>query len=249
MAANLMNLNTGFPRFAQGESVEARLRKLESYLYQVMEQLRYTLNNLDGENFNDKGLEELGRTILVDGLTITAADGDNKSTIKIMAGGVEVDSAEVRFRNITADSVSADNVTAGTLRGVELLSENGLDKVRIANGSIAFLHGSTPYGSLSEDGIGRVLLETASDCELEIHADGMLTLMAGRVKVLDAGGNNTTLGNPAVNTILTGEYVQLVPATGVVRIYTQNGNFWNFNNGSITLHQHDGTQLGTVAMR
>lgn len=47
-------LDTGFPNLNKYGSTEQKLRAIESYLVQLLEQLRYTLNNLSQDNFNTK---------------------------------------------------------------------------------------------------------------------------------------------------------------------------------------------------
>ena len=61
MPGNILAVDTGFPELNQG-SPEEKISALAGYVYQLLEQLRYTLNNLGQDNFNDtelKGLEKL----------------------------------------------------------------------------------------------------------------------------------------------------------------------------------------------
>lgn len=63
MPGNILNADTGFPQFTGSESNEQKLDKVMNYLYMLLEQLRYTLNNLDSDNFNETGLKEIAEGI------------------------------------------------------------------------------------------------------------------------------------------------------------------------------------------
>ena len=63
MPVSLLNTDTSFPSFQEDTSTKERVEVLTNYLYMLLEELRYTFNNLGSENFNDKGLEEIGKTI------------------------------------------------------------------------------------------------------------------------------------------------------------------------------------------
>lgn len=59
MPGNILNVDTMFPSFRDDETSEQKLDKVTNYLYMLLEQLRYSLNNLDADNFNDTGLREI----------------------------------------------------------------------------------------------------------------------------------------------------------------------------------------------
>ena len=59
MPGNILNADTGFPTFAEGEDSNAKIDKVMNYLYMLLEQLRYSLSNLDADNFNETGLKEI----------------------------------------------------------------------------------------------------------------------------------------------------------------------------------------------
>lgn len=63
MPSNLLNADTSFPQFTQQTGDKEKIEKLTSYLFMLLEQLRYSLANLDKDNFNDAGLEEIGKII------------------------------------------------------------------------------------------------------------------------------------------------------------------------------------------
>lgn len=63
MPSNFSYLDVNFPTFTSGEDTESKIDSIQSYLYMLMEQLRYSLNNLDERNFNEKGLQNITEPI------------------------------------------------------------------------------------------------------------------------------------------------------------------------------------------
>lgn len=57
MPSNLMFADSSFPKIEEGEAPQESIRKIQNYLFMLLEQLRYTLQNLGGENFNDAEME------------------------------------------------------------------------------------------------------------------------------------------------------------------------------------------------
>ena len=63
MPSMLMLQDSMFPRFTDEVSDSEKIEVMHDYLYQLLEQLRYTLSNLGAENFNDNSLAEIGEGI------------------------------------------------------------------------------------------------------------------------------------------------------------------------------------------
>lgn len=59
MPSNFSLLDTQFPHFTGGESPNEKIKRLQDYLFMLLEQLKYLLYNLDSGNFNDAALQEL----------------------------------------------------------------------------------------------------------------------------------------------------------------------------------------------
>lgn len=57
MPSNLMFADASFPKIEQGEDPQASIRKIQNYLFMLLEQLRYTLQNLGEGNFNSADME------------------------------------------------------------------------------------------------------------------------------------------------------------------------------------------------
>ena len=59
MAGSFINIDTGFPTFTGNESERERTAKMLNYLRQLVDELKYTLNNLEEKNFNRTALDRI----------------------------------------------------------------------------------------------------------------------------------------------------------------------------------------------
>ena len=57
MAGNFLNIDIAFPTFTGRESDKERTATMLNYLRQLVDQLKYTLNNLEEKNFNKTALD------------------------------------------------------------------------------------------------------------------------------------------------------------------------------------------------
>lgn len=63
MPNNFMAIDQGLPRFTGEESLEQRVKMLQDYQYQLVEQLRYALQHLDTRNMNMDAMDQWGGTL------------------------------------------------------------------------------------------------------------------------------------------------------------------------------------------
>ena len=77
MPGNILSADTGFPDLEKEGSTEEKLKTISSYLFMLLESLRYTLSNLGVGNFNEAELKLMSQT-LTEPLTIRieSAEGD-----------------------------------------------------------------------------------------------------------------------------------------------------------------------------
>ena len=59
MPGNYLNVDINFPTFTGRESSREQVGEMLNYLRQLVDQLRYTLNNLEEKNFNRTGLNNI----------------------------------------------------------------------------------------------------------------------------------------------------------------------------------------------
>ena len=63
MPSNWLYIDTNFPSFTQKESVNDKVETMQDYLFMLVEQLRYTLHNLDLSNMNKTAADEFVKRI------------------------------------------------------------------------------------------------------------------------------------------------------------------------------------------
>lgn len=128
MPGNLHFFDTTLPRAADanGKSVEEQLSGIYNYLYMLLEQLRYTLSNLDGSNFNTAAFAPIADTIRkVDGLKIVVGAEGNEMTFSLTANGLVISSA----RQVELYSLTGELPPVGVVGGVYVnaLGQNVLE--------------------------------------------------------------------------------------------------------------------------
>lgn len=95
MPSNFLNADVSFP-WNDGADDHRKLAAIESYLFMLLEQLRYTLYNLEPENFNDGALDALKEMLTGDirltlgSLTLTITEGEGGMNYYFTSDGLQV---------------------------------------------------------------------------------------------------------------------------------------------------------------
>lgn len=63
MPTDLLTTDINFPKYKSDKKLPDRVDEMQNYLYMLLEQLRYTLGNLDMRNFNQDALSKFSGTI------------------------------------------------------------------------------------------------------------------------------------------------------------------------------------------
>ena len=181
MPGNLLSADTSFPTFTPEQTNEQKLDVVTNYLYMLLEQLRYTLQNLGSGNFNDTELKDIGLTITqpiyvdlenaagaIADLTLTAdqltsrledaegnissieqyarsitlsvSNGKTSSTIKLLAGGVQIASQIIKMDGL----VTFTGLEEGTT-----VINGGCIQTGLINAQYLNLTGSITFSDLS----------------------------------------------------------------------------------------------------
>lgn len=144
MPSNWLYIDTGFPAFTGEESAKQQISTIQNYLFMLVEQLRYSLRNLDLRNMNQTAVRQFE-----DALTtpiyarISDAEG-NLTDIRITAEGLKtrIKDAEGNINNLTktAEGFAAeiksvnDDITTLTATAKGLAAD-----IESANGNITNL--------------------------------------------------------------------------------------------------------------
>ena len=186
MPGNILSADTQFPNFAGQESPAEQIRTIRNYLYMLLEQLRYTLNNLDAGNFNSEGLKEIQDAISQPILKQLSDTDGNLAELQITAKGlasrVSNNEGDISQLEQTAQGLSSRVGNAeGDISTLQQTADGISSRVSSAEGNISTLQ-QTANG----------LSSRVSDAEGNISA---LFQGAGNLttRVSNAEGNITTV--------------------------------------------------------
>lgn len=138
MPSNLLTADTTFPTLTQELSTDEKFEKITSYLYMLLEQLRYSMGNLDKENFNDAGLEEIANIITEPVYVQLKDDEANIAALTVTAAGLgaRLSDAEGNITQLTATNTSLTSRISSAEGSISTLQQtvNGMT-LSVTNGS------------------------------------------------------------------------------------------------------------------
>lgn len=138
MPSNLLSADTTFPTLTQEQSTDEKFEKITSYLYMLLEQLKYSMGNLDKDNFNDTGLEEIANLITEPVYIQLKDDEANISALTVTAAGLgaRLSDAEGNITQLTATSNSLTSRITSAEGNISTLTQtvNGMT-LSVTNGS------------------------------------------------------------------------------------------------------------------
>ena len=140
MPKDYLALDTNFPSFTGTETTDQKVDQLYNYTYMLLENLRYTLRNLDGSNFNEAGLQEITEPIYAE---IKDVEG-NITKLQIDAEGLalRVSNAEgdITQLQVTAQGLQTQISNAeGDITQLQITAQGLQTQITNAEGDIASL--------------------------------------------------------------------------------------------------------------
>lgn len=209
MPGNILSADTQFPNFAGQESPAEQIRTIRNYLYMLLEQLRYTLNNLDAGNFNSEGLKEIQDAISQPILKQLSDTDGNLAELQVTAAGLasRVSSNEGNISQLeqTAQGLSSRVGDAeGNISSLQQTANGLSSRVTSAEGNIASLqqtaNGLSSRVSNAEGSISS-LSQTASGLETRVaNAEGAVSTVSQKV-------NGVTVTTGYGQTFLAGDRI------------------------------------------
>ena len=190
MPGNILSADTQFPNFAgQGNPAE-QIRTIRNYLYMLLEQLRYTLNNLDAGNFNTEGLKEIQDAISQPILKQLSDTDGNLAELQVTAAGlasrVSSNEGDISQLEQTAQGLSSRVGDAeGNISSLQQTANGLSSRVTSAEGNISTLqqtaNGLSSRVSNAEGSISS-LSQTASGLETRVaNAEGAVSTVSQKV--------------------------------------------------------------------
>ena len=190
MPGNILSADTQFPNFTGQENPAEQIRTIRNYLYMLLEQLRYTLNNLDAGNFNTEGLKEIQDAISQPILKQLSDTDGNLAELQVTAAGLasRVSSNEGDISQLaqTAQGLSSRVGDAeGNISSLQQTANGLSSRVSSAEGNISSLqqtaNGLSSRVSNAEGSISS-LSQTASGLETRVaNAEGAVSTVSQKV--------------------------------------------------------------------
>lgn len=195
MPGNLLSADTSFPTFTPEQTNEQKLDVVTNYLYMLLEQLRYTLQNLGMGNFNGAELTELGLMI--------------SEPISVHLESLEGNLLDL---SITTNGLSAqiENV-AGSVHELELTADQLSSRIEDAEGDISSIdqYARSITLSVSNDETSSTIKLLAGGVQIAsqvIQMDGLVTFTG-----LEAG--TTVINGGCIQTgTIDAQYLNLTGA-------------------------------------
>ena len=209
MPGNILSADTQFPNFAGNESPAEQIRTIRNYLYMLLEQLRYTLNNLDAGNFNTEGLKEIQDAISQPILKQLSDTDGNLAELQVTAAGlasrVSSNEGDISQLEQTAQGLSSRVGDAeGNISSLQQTANGLSSRVSSAEGNISSLqqtaNGLSSRVSNAEGSISS-LSQTASGLETRVaNAEGAVSTVSQKV-------NGVTVTTWSGQTFLAGDRI------------------------------------------
>jgi hypothetical protein len=228
MPSNILNADTSFPNLAGEKSNKEKFEQISSYLFMLLEQLRYTLANIGKENFNETEFEDIAK-IIRDPVYVQIEDTDRRlASLAFTAEGLtsRVEDAEgnISLLSQMVNGLSL-SVTNGSSSSTISLVSNG---VSISSEKISF-SGMVTYSDLSGSGrttingdnitTGTISAITIDACTISATLSSKATTSDGQIKMCypDAG---TVVGGIRLDALGAGtefenQYRMYVYTTGI----------------------------------
>ena len=209
MPGNILSADTQFPNFTGQENPAEQIRTIRNYLYMLLEQLRYTLNNLDAGNFNSEGLKEIQDAISQPILKQLSDTDGNLAELQVTAAGlasrVSSNEGDISQLEQTAQGLSSRVGDAeGNISSLQQTANGLSSRVTSAEGNISTLqqtaNGLSSRVSNAEGSISS-LSQTASGLETRVaNAEGAVSTVSQKV-------NGVTVTTGYGQTFLAGDRI------------------------------------------
>ena len=269
MPTTFQLVETTFPN-GEGKDTQEQINGVYDYLFVLLEQLRYTLFNLDGSNINQNALSEFIKNISepiyakiedtdknVNELSITAkglsgrigdAEG-NITQLQATATGLQasISSLDGSVTNLTADVNGLRTTVSGKIDGTaaQTLIDQNLNQITLAatsgsNGTVF---------ALNKNGV-----QIASTGTIDLHVkavniDGTLTagaLRGNTIALIDNNGN--TIGGFTLADTTTSTGLGMTTTWGGIKIQPAGNIFLQAGTGGSITIQSGLVQLGSAAL-
>ena len=198
MPANWLYMDSKFPDFNGDISTEEKLSQLQNYLYMLVEQMRYTTQNLDTTNMNQTALNSWEEAITKPLYLMLEGEGERLTQLSVTADGLTamVQSQQQQVQEVKDAQEDAQNALEGLDQSVQEISSRvdlalTSDQVEIAieKKLAQGVDSVTTKTGFTFDDVGLTVSKTGSEMTTQVTEDGMTISRSGtQVLVVDNQG-------------------------------------------------------------
>lgn len=230
MPANWLYMDAKFPDFGGDISTEDKLAQVQNYLYLLVEQMRYTMQNLDTTNLNQTALNVWEEALTTPLYLLLEGEGERLTQLSVTADGLTalVQSQQQQVQEVkdaqtgTQEAVDGlEESLAQVSSRVELALTSDQVEIAIEKKLAQGVDSVTTKTGFTFDDEGLTVSKTGSEMTTQVTEDGMTVSRSGtQVLVVDNQGVEATNLHAKTFLILAGK-ARLEPY-GVDRM----GCFW-----------------------
>lgn len=260
MPSNWLYIDTNFPLFTQKESDGEKIETMQDYLFMLVEQLRYTLRNLDLKNMNKAAMNGFLQNIREPIYAKIEDTNKNVNELSITAKGLStrISNAEGSITQLgaTADGLAAEIRNAkGDITQLGARADGLAARISSAEGNI------TQLGATANGLSARISSNEGSITNLTADVNGIRTQVSGKINSSEAqtlinqslDGITLSASSDTDGTIFKLMYDGAVLAsTGSVDLYVDAVNVYGtltakkLQGGSISILDDEGNRCGYI---
>lgn len=215
MPANWLYMDSKFPDFNGDISTDEKLEQLQNYLYMLVEQMRYTTQNLDTTNMNQTALNSWEEAITKPLYLMLEGEGERLTQLSVTADGLTamVQSQQQQVQEVKDAQEDAQNALEGLDQSVQEISSRvdlalTSDQVEIAieKKLAQGVDTVTTKTGFTFDDVGLTVSKTGSEMTTQVTEDGMTISRSGtQVLLVDNQGVEATNLHAKTFLILAGK--------------------------------------------
>ena len=198
MPANWLYMDSKFPDFNGDISTEEKLEQLQNYLFMLVEQMRYTTQNLDTTNMNQTALNSWEEAITKPLYLMLEGEGERLTQLSVTDDGLTamVQSQQQQVQEVKDAQEDAQNALEGLDQSVQEISSRvdlalTSDQVEIAieKKLAQGVDTVTTKTGFTFDDVGLTVSKTGSEMTTQVTEDGMTISRSGtQVLLVDNQG-------------------------------------------------------------
>ncbi|WP_297232209.1 hypothetical protein [uncultured Flavonifractor sp.] len=198
MPSNWLYIDTNFPTFTGEENTEEKVTTIQNYMFMLVEQLRYSLRNLDLSNMNKTAVERYETTLTEPIYARIENEEGNVAQLALTAAALGLRLNDVEG-NVTSLTATAEGLSLQISDAEDDIIQLGITADGLAT-SVGNVEGKVSSLSQTVDSITLSVSNGTDSSVIKLMRDGVAVSsktiqFTGMVSFADLKGNGTTVIN------------------------------------------------------